>query len=367
MRHFLILLLALLPLRVYLQEVEKAYSRFDFTPGEKPIYGSRFNPDQTGELPLGWNTTGSGELVRLRDNYWVKLGQNAIFITDNTAPFTDNFTVEFDLYLDFTYADALFPAFSFGILGTGALKANSSAVLQHLFDQNLLALDLNAGVEQNSFSRLIAYHRGSEQFNSGEKPFKPLEGLLKQIIHVSMQVQQQRFRLWINEHKLYDLPQALPQNAGLNQLFFRVFESSYTNDQAGIYISNLRVAAGIPDTRSKLLLEGKFSTTGIHFDVNTATIKPSSYGIIREVATIMKDEPAIRIRVVGHTDADGTDQDNLTLSTRRSEAVKNLLVQAFGIAEARITTEGKGETEPVADNRTVEGKAQNRRVEFIKQ
>lgn len=344
-----------------------ANSRFDFIAGEKVIYYNNFESDIKGELPAGWNTTGSAEVVTINNSNWVKLLQNALFITDNTQSFSENFTVEFDLLLDFKYQDALFPAFSFGILSSGALKPNSNAVLQNIMQYSLLAVDLNTGIEQNSFTSLISYEKGNEFFNSGEKPFKSLENMLGQVIHVSIQVQQQRFRLWLNTTKLLDVPQALPAKQIMNQMFFRVFESSYSNEQVGIYVTNIKIANGVPDMRSKLMKEGRFTTTGILFDVNTARIKPESYGILQEIATVIKSNSALKILIVGHTDADGNEADNLKLSKERSEAVKQMLVQEFSVPADLLSSVGKGETEPVSDNKTKEGKAQNRRVEFIKQ
>jgi outer membrane protein OmpA-like peptidoglycan-associated protein len=74
----------------------------------------------------------------------------------------------------------------------------------------------------------------------------------------------------------------------------------------------------------------------------------------------------MKLKIVGHTDADGDNTSNLELSRKRAEAVKNALASVYGIDASRLATEGKGETEPVSDNGTSDGKAQNRRVEFIK-
>ena len=158
----------------------------------------------------------------------------------------------------------------------------------------------------------------------------------------------------------------IPTAYTFNQVFFKLHSSSYKDDQLGIYLWNIKVASGRADTRKKLLEEGKFSTTGILFDNNKADIQPGSYGVVREIANALKQETSIRIKVVGHTSSDGDDQSNLQLSKKRSAAVKQMLVTEFGIDEARIETEGMGETQPAADNKTSEGKTQNRRVEFIK-
>jgi outer membrane protein OmpA-like peptidoglycan-associated protein len=75
----------------------------------------------------------------------------------------------------------------------------------------------------------------------------------------------------------------------------------------------------------------------------------------------------VKIKIIGHTSSDGDDAANMELSKQRASAVKEYLVKEFSIDAARIETEGKGETKPVGDNKTKEGKAQNRRVEFVKQ
>ena len=100
--------------------------------------------------------------------------------------------------------------------------------------------------------------------------------------------------------------------------------------------------------------------------MNAATIKPESNGVLKEVAEAIKSGAGIKIKIIGHTDSDGTAAANLELSKKRSEAVKAALVKDFGIDASALETDGKGETVPVGDNKTKEGKAQNRRVEFIK-
>jgi outer membrane protein OmpA-like peptidoglycan-associated protein len=115
------------------------------------------------------------------------------------------------------------------------------------------------------------------------------------------------------------------------------------------------------------LTEGKFSTTGIYFNPNSASIKPESYAVLKEVADVLKENQSMNITIIGHTDADGDDQYNLELSKKRSQSVKHTLANDFGIAEGRMKTDGKGESNPVSDNNTPSGKAANRRVEFIRQ
>ena len=118
--------------------------------------------------------------------------------------------------------------------------------------------------------------------------------------------------------------------------------------------------------RSKLITEGKLISYGIYFDVNKDVVKPESFATLKEIAQVLKDNPTVKIKVVGHTDSDGDDKSNLDLSKRRAVSVKDYLVKNFGIDVARIETDGKGEAEPISKNDSAVNKAKNRRVEFIK-
>jgi len=100
--------------------------------------------------------------------------------------------------------------------------------------------------------------------------------------------------------------------------------------------------------------------------VNSDKIKQQSYGVIKDIASVLKDNSSDNVKIIGHTDSDGNAGDNLSLSKRRAEAVKAELVKDFGIDPSRIQTDGKGASEPIASNTTAEGKANNRRVEFVK-
>lgn len=99
------------------------------------------------------------------------------------------------------------------------------------------------------------------------------------------------------------------------------------------------------------------------FDVDKSVLKPAAKSKLDELVAKTKDMNLEVIIAVGHTDSDGSDAYNQKLSVRRAEAVKAYLVSA-GIEKSRVYTEGKGEKQPVADNKTREGKAKNRRVEI---
>jgi len=88
-------------------------------------------------------------------------------------------------------------------------------------------------------------------------------------------------------------------------------------------------------------------------------------GPINEILYVMQKDPTINFSVEGHTDSDGDENTNQKLSEDRAKVVMNKLIE-LGIAPARLKSKGFGESKPIADNNTAEGKAQNRRVEFVK-
>jgi len=101
----------------------------------------------------------------------------------------------------------------------------------------------------------------------------------------------------------------------------------------------------------------------IHFNSNQAVILEKSFPELNELIELLQDFNDLRVKVVGHTDSDGSETDNQQLSESRAEAVRNYLLSG-GIESNRIQTAGRGESEPVSGNQTSKGKAKNRRVEF---
>jgi len=101
----------------------------------------------------------------------------------------------------------------------------------------------------------------------------------------------------------------------------------------------------------------------VHFATNKHTILADSFGLLDQVAQVLKDYPNIKVKIEGHTDSQAADDFNLKLSQRRADAVREYLINA-GISPDRMTAVGFGETMPIASNKTDKGRAQNRRVDF---
>jgi len=112
---------------------------------------------------------------------------------------------------------------------------------------------------------------------------------------------------------------------------------------------------------------GSVALHNILFDTGKATLKPESAAALAPVGELLKSDTALKLQIQGHTDNVGQPAANLKLSQDRAAAVRAYLVQTLGIPAARLTTAGFGDTKPVAPNTAEAGRAQNRRVELVKQ
>jgi len=333
----------------------KSFSKFDFVPGDQVIFYEDFSQDAIGDFPPNWDTDGTGEVVTIgaQSARWLKWSAGASYAPLLKKPFPDNFTVEFDILMRQNEGKDE-PFFEFGIFST---------------EKNSLKSDVRAMAKIEARGGWTVNAKGEEDEQEiGRSNQIETSTLFGKSARISLWAQKTRLRMYVNETKVIDLPRAIPEGFKYNQVRYSNNPGmNLSNDDAGeIYISNIRIAVGAPDMRSKLITEGKLVTRGILFDVNSDKIKPASYGVLKEIGTVLKDNPTVRVKIIGHTDSDGDDKSNLDLSKRRSAAVKASLSTNFGIDATRIETDGKGESQPDSPNTTPEGKANNRRVEFIK-
>lgn len=349
-RSSLLNLAMVLPFFANSQSGTAITSKYDFIAGEKVIFYDDFTSENIGDFPVQWNTTGSGEIVttNIAEGRWFMI-TNGRGVTTLMDPLSlpENYTMEFDVIPNKDAKNGNSKNFTFWLLSTSKPKDLIYG----------LARPGDAGVkisfEYNNYFK--AYYRdGTPDISAIEnEPKLKLDTKYR----ISIWVQKERIRLYVNEDKLFDVPKAMSKNYKYNMIRF---------DGGTPLIGNVRIATGLPDMRSKLITEGKLVSYGIYFDVNKDVVKPESAGTLKQIADVLKENPAVRIKIVGHTDADGDDASNLDLSKRRGAAVKNALVNSYEIDAARIETDGKGEKEPVAPNDSAVNKAKNRRVEFIK-
>jgi OOP family OmpA-OmpF porin len=338
------------------------YSKFDFVPGDKVLVYEDFSLDAIGDFPENWNTNSAGETVTVsgETGHWLMINKRGIFKPGDINNLPDNFTLEFDLICS---SDNYIPPLQALFLSAGNGK-DGKEELNTDFSYNKRS-GINLGIQpvprdKGGAATIYTYNAGDKmmynqvQFQNG--------GATK--IKVSIWRQKQRVRVYLDQDKVLDLPRAFSPGETYNRVAFQTWSDFPNQDK--YLISNIKLAVGEPDTRNKLINEGKFSTTGILFDVNSAAIRPESYGSLKDIATVLQENAGIHVKIIGHTDNDGDAAMNMALSKKRAAAVKAALVSDFSIDASMLETDGKGASDPVAPNNTPQGKAQNRRVEFIK-
>ncbi len=336
----------------------KTYSKYDFVPGEKVVAYTDFSQDEIGDFPNHWNTNGSGEVVTVegKSGKWLSTAKEGFYIPMFINSLPDNFTLEYDVIF-IPLAELKGPnTASFGFQLVGGFKKEAS------FDFGLTRAQFQINPYMGDFD-YESYTKDGNKILGSNTHVDGLERHSTHSYHVAVWRQKQRVRVYLDQNKVCDLPMVLSETEKYNAIRFI---TDGNNDGSNWLMANIKLAVGAPDTRNKLMTEGKFSTTGILFDVNSANIKAESYGTLKQIAQVLQDNAAVKIKIVGHTDSDGDDATNLSLSKQRADAVKASLTKEFGIDESRMQTDGKGESQPASPNTSQEGKAQNRRVEFIK-
>jgi outer membrane protein OmpA-like peptidoglycan-associated protein len=318
---------------------ELNWAKYDFVPGDKVIFEDNLENEENGEFPSRWDLfKGNVEIAEYG-------GENVIMFMDGGSciiPYMkepekdylpDIFTIEFNAYYD--------------------VEPHSAKYFLHLYDQkNQKGSPLNkiqlfpGGISGLKSDKVI---EGKQLWYNRDKPFWR---------HIAIGFNVRALKVYYNDERMMNIP-----NLGFNPTGLTI-EIVNTNP-VNFYIKNIRIAEGGQKLYDKFLQDGKIIANGIRFDVNKATLRPESMGIINEIADLMQENPDIKFSVEGHTDSDGDDVLNQTLSEQRAATVVNTLTK-MGVDAGRMTSKGWGESQPLDSNSTPEGKANNRRVEFVK-
>ncbi len=337
-----------------------AASSNDFKRGAVILFQDDITGETVGEFPSKWDmfqgtvetkTLGGIKAINLTDNAQVQP-----LIKEQGAYLPEEFTIEYDFYYWNQKDD----------IGLNDMKLILAATKERTdfpgegYDSGeRTAFVLRHGVCNTPEHGYLfnGNHEGSFEYT-----FK------KGWNHVALSFNKRALKVYFNDKRVVNLPRVSQPNWMCIQVPYDYQNLTFFRN---IVIAKGAVALYDRDAQSMTAVEkaivetGKFVTNNILFDTGKATLKPESMAEIAKVADYMKNNPTARFEVQGHTDNQGSDKINDPLSQQRAEAIVTALV-SLGVDEFNLRAVGKGSHEPVADNKTEAGRAQNRRVEFIK-
>jgi outer membrane protein OmpA-like peptidoglycan-associated protein len=326
------------------------WAKYDFVPGTEIIFEDNQDGEQNGEFPSKWDLVqgnfenasfdGSNVIYHMKCN--MNGGGGIVPMLKNAKEdyLPEEFTIEFDAYFTENHGGNY-------VIYFGDYKNQAKLDKEYLIAKKWIRIAKNS-VEGENFE--TNFYPG---YKSGVYDKTP------KWRHVAISFNKRALKVYLDDARVLNIP-----NLGYNPTGFSIGKQSVEGKDPG-YTKNFRIAKGAVPLYDKFLTDGKFVTTGIKFDVNKATIKPESMGTINYVVKMMQDHPELKFSVEGHTDSDGETAPNQKLSEARAKSVMDKMIE-LGISADRLTSKGHGESKPMTGNDTPEGKAQNRRVEFVK-
>ncbi len=335
----------------------KAYSTFDFIAGTKTLFYDDFSSGLNKWKIIEHDSSEEIESpgikkINTENTNWLKTPRRGVFYPLNVNTLPENFTIEFDMWADSEKMSEMESGLIVTIVGNKVIKDEFSTA----FDENAqVQIDIHPSEE-------LLYCQATKENFDGERLLDRKDikygWKMGKTHRISISRMGSHIKVYVNEKKYIDLPNGLPTKTN----YTLILANNMWGD--GIYLTNFKIAE-VEKSTVKIDSETKFVTNAIYFNVNSAIIKPESWPALNQAANAIKSAQGT-VKIIGHTDSDGTENDNLELSKKRAESVKLFLIKNFGIESSKIVIEGKGESEPLDTNATTEGKANNRRVEFIK-
>ncbi|MEO1478617.1 MAG: OmpA family protein [Bacteroidota bacterium] len=325
------------------------WANYDFVPGDRVLYYHDFEGTRTGNFPSRLDyIAGTLDVVEMTEggmeNKVLRVGEgtseggpggNGCFTIPLPEALPERYTMQFRVRTSDPQRRARVRLFSDGSDDTPDTRCNYPPDPHVVINNAEQGLKLPGGVKA-----------------MGDIGFQP-----DTWYDVAVAVDGPYWKMYVNGTRVSNVPRVDFPRASKLHVFMNVYRHS-------LFLDDLRIAEGGPRSLyDDLEADGFVSTTGILFDTGSARIKPESTPTLNEVLDMLEDHGDLSLLIEGHTDSDGGDASNQTLSEDRAAAVKAYLVDN-GIDASRLDTAGRGESEPVADNGTPEGKAQNRRVVF---
>ncbi|HEX6406885.1 MAG TPA: OmpA family protein [Gemmatimonadales bacterium] len=322
---------------------KKAWANYDFVPGQRTLFFTDFTEDQVGNFPQRLEfKNGQLEIVEFEGGQRaLKASSDGVFSIPLPEMLPEKFTLEFDIINRKSLGVAANTITIYG--GTEAKSTDQG--MEVGWGPNALAT-VGGGLENQYISSKDADKQG---YVGHPTSFRIL-------------ADGKYLKAYADEKRLINLPKANFVRAKA----ITVKLDGRDDEDNAVYLTRIRVAESQKSIYDALASIGRWTTQGILFDTGKSDIKPESTPTLKEIAATLKQHPELKIEVQGHTDNVGKPDANLKLSQARADAVKQALTTEYGISPSQLTAKGYGDTKPATDNKTAEGRANNRRVELVK-
>ncbi|MCC7134077.1 MAG: OmpA family protein [Gemmatimonadales bacterium] len=321
----------------------KIWENYDFVPGNRVIFFTDFSEDRVGNFARGLRfKSGPIEVVERDGVKMLRATGRGEFLIPVGRRLPDRFTLEID------------------------------AIVTNPLINDPISFEGGPTLDRGDKSAAVTWHpSGAYILGSGQSaagavkvPEEVAQEAIDQVAHIRVLMDSAYFKMYVNGRRLFNIPEL----AFRRDSVIRVFLIGVDEPDKALFLTSIRVAES--ETRvlyDALTTKGRWSTQGILFATGKADLRPESRPVLKEIATTLKQHADLKILIEGHTDNVGSAPANLALSRARADAVKAALVADWGIAEARVAAQGFGDTKPAVPNTTAAGRAQNRRVEVVKQ
>ena len=322
----------------------KVWANYDFVPGQRTLFYADFTDEQVGNFPRRLQfKSGSMEVVELDGKRALKASSASGFVVPLSEVLPSKFTLEIDV-----------------------INRNSMGVAAptlEIYGGTAPKTDVDRDKTRVAFG-----HLGWDVFGGGsttEASFTSAEQekFVGHPVSVRVLGDGAYLKVYADGRRLANIPNAdFARGKGL----FIALEGR-DDEREAVYVTRIRVAESQKSVYEALLSAGRWATQGILFETAKSAVQAESAPTLKEIASALTEHPELKVRIEGHTDNVGSPEANLKLSEARAAAVKAVLVKDYGIDASRLTTAGLGDTKPIADNGTAEGRSNNRRVEVVKQ
>jgi outer membrane protein OmpA-like peptidoglycan-associated protein len=326
------------------------YANYDFVPGDEVLFTDDLLDDELDEIPIKWLVDRGRAEVAERDGDKMIAARGGTTLRPRMKEksyLPARFTIEFDMkHLNFS--------------------ANYGRSVEIKLAHPGADENPDAGVFGNGAITIWADAEARFLQAEGKWPYPVIHDPVQQAVmsewkHVAIAVNERSVKVYINQFRILNAAYEFGKPSSMSLTVTQDYD-------APVLIKNFRIMAGGKNPAKQVTTESVYIARGIQFQKASSELLPESMGEINGLVKVMKDNPSLKFEIGGHASAEGGEaaaKANQVLSEQRANVVRDKMIE-MGVDGKRLEAKGYGQTKPIGANDTPEGRAINRRVEFVK-